>query len=138
MLEEGQKSPANVGNELALARTVFALDRTLLAWIRTSLSLIGFGFALVKFIDSVLAQNKLGVPPGLALSPKVLGFTMMLFGLFCLCGGTFDYWLSIKKMRKLSLEIPSWSTCSLLAIFLAIFTLVFLICLIVEVKTIAN
>ena len=36
---------------MACGRSVMALERTLMAWIRTSLSLIGFGFAIFKFLQ---------------------------------------------------------------------------------------
>ena len=42
---------------MAWGRSVMALERTLMAWIRTSLSLIGFGFAIFKFLQ-VMQQGR--------------------------------------------------------------------------------
>jgi len=38
---------------MAWGRSVMALERTLMARIRTSLSLIGFGFAIFKFLQAM-------------------------------------------------------------------------------------
>jgi len=44
-------SPANTQTHLAWLRTRMALETTLAAWVRTATSLIGFGFAIVQFLE---------------------------------------------------------------------------------------
>ena len=45
--------------ELAWGRSIMALERTLMAWIRTSLSLIGFGFAMFKFLQVMCTGGRI-------------------------------------------------------------------------------
>ena len=40
-------------SHFAWLRTRLALERTMMAWARTAVSLIGFGFAIVQFLDTV-------------------------------------------------------------------------------------
>lgn len=137
--ESGQnqvQSQGQVSNDLALARTVLALDRTLLAWFRTSLSLIGFGFALIKFMALMLSENKISLISTPFLSPRAMGFTMMLLGLGCLIGGIVDHRLSVKKMRKLNLTITYWSTSTLMASLLAAFALLLILSLGLEIAVV--
>lgn len=139
--EAGQnqvQSQGQVANDLALARTVLALDRTLLSWFRTSLSLIGFGFALIKFMALMLSDNKISLISTPFLSPRAMGFTMMLLGLGCLIGGIVDHRLSVQKMRKLNLTITYWSTSTLMASLLAAFALILILSLGLEIAVVHN
>ena len=46
-------------DHFAWLRTRLAVERTMMAYMRTSVSLIGFGFAIFQFVDSL--QNESGV-----------------------------------------------------------------------------
>ena len=50
-VEQTNASPAKTQTHLAWLRTRMALQTTLAAWVRTATSLIGFGFAIVQFLD---------------------------------------------------------------------------------------
>ena len=39
-------------SHFAWLRTRLALERTVMAWLRTAVSLIGFGFAIVQFLNT--------------------------------------------------------------------------------------
>lgn len=85
-------------SELAAIRTLLALDRTLLAWVRTSVSLIGFGFALARFVHHFVDQGFLkGVQPDNA---RHLGICIMVLGIIGLLGGTYEYLRSMKTLKK--------------------------------------
>lgn len=132
------QTQAPLANDLAVARTILALDRTLLSWFRTSLSLIGFGFALIKFMALMLSDNKIALVNTPFLSPRAMGFTMMILGLGCLIGGIIDHRLSIKKMRKLNLVISYWSTSTFMASLLAAFALILILSLGLEIAIAHN
>jgi putative membrane protein len=69
---------------MAFQRTRLAEDRTLMAVIRTSLSLIGFGFTIFQFFQSLREQDfitKAAAPRRFGLSLVGLGVTMLILGI---------------------------------------------------------
>jgi len=43
--------------DLAAQRTVMAAARSMMAWVRTGLSLIGFGFTIYRFLESLTEEG---------------------------------------------------------------------------------
>jgi putative membrane protein len=69
---------------MAFQRTRLAEDRTLMAVIRTSLSLIGFGFTIFQFFQSLREQDfisKAAAPRRFGMSLVGLGVLMLLLGI---------------------------------------------------------
>ena len=91
----------------AALRTRLASERTMMAAIRTSLSLIGFGFTIVTFFETV--RKATGGEP--RSSPRRLGLTLVSLGIFVMVAFATQHWLFIRKLRKESdLHFPwSWS-----------------------------
>lgn len=73
--------------ELAYQRNRFAADRTLMAIMRTSLSMIGFGFTIFSFFNSVAARETIGhivpdrAPGHFGLALVVLGVVLLVAGI---------------------------------------------------------
>ncbi len=122
----GQSSDPQIQLELAITRTLAALDRTLLAWIRTSLTLIGFGFTLAKFVHSLIAAGSLHLAD--SKYPRELGITLMVLGITGLLAGAFDYWRSVKQLRN-TLPISYWSTTLIVSLILAVVSIMVMVSL---------
>jgi putative membrane protein len=80
-----------------------ALERTLMAWIRTSLSLIGFGFAIFKFIQ--IMQHE-GTP---VHAPRNLGLFFILLGMGLLIIAIIQFQVAMGKIRQFSGKKPQFS-----------------------------
>jgi putative membrane protein len=90
-MSEPEPKPADV---LAYERTRMAADRTLMGWIRTALSMIGFGFTIYKFLESVqhtaIASRR---------SPENVGLTLIGIGVFALTIACVQHWKYVKNLR---------------------------------------
>jgi putative membrane protein len=91
--------------ELAWGRSVMALERTLMAWIRTSLSLIGFGFAMFKFLQ-VMQHEGTSVRAG---SARNLGLFFILLGMSLLVLAIIQFQKAMTKIRQFSGRKPQFS-----------------------------
>jgi uncharacterized membrane protein YidH (DUF202 family) len=92
----------------AALRTRMASERTLMAAIRTSLSLIGFGFTIYKFFESLRQAMGDGGPVRVH-SPRRLGLTLVSLGVFVMIAFAIQHWLFLKKLQKES-DLPfPWS-----------------------------
>lgn len=87
MLAAQRTDMAAQRTELAYQRNRFAADRTLMAIMRTSLSMIGFGFTIFSFFNSVATQEAIGhivpdrAPGRFGLALVVLGVLLLLAGI---------------------------------------------------------
>lgn len=78
-------------------RTRLAVERTMLAWLRTSVSLIGFGFAIVQFLE------RFGQLPGVQPAahpdaPRYLGLALIGCGVLTLMVSLWQYWWTIRYL----------------------------------------
>jgi putative membrane protein len=84
---------------LATERTRMAADRTLMGWIRTALSMIGFGFTIFKFLESIqsreLASRTLGQD-----SPRTAGITLIGIGIFSLVIACIQHMNYVKRLKS--------------------------------------
>jgi putative membrane protein len=88
---------------MAWGRSVMALERTLMAWIRTSLSLIGFGFAIFKFLQIMQRE-------GTAVrAPRNLGLFFILLGMGLLIIAIIQFQKAMAKVRQFSGKKPQFS-----------------------------
>ena len=86
-----------VADILAYERTRMAADRTLMGWIRTALSMIGFGFTIYKFMQSMQSiENSRLVSKQ---SPETVGLTLIGIGVFSLTIACLQHWKYIKNLR---------------------------------------
>src|SRR5262245_47720068 len=71
-------------------RTRLSLERTMMAWVRTSVALIGFGVALVQFLERLHSTE--GVDPALQPeAPRYLGLAMIAAGVLVLLVSIWQY-----------------------------------------------
>src|SRR5947208_9590811 len=68
-------------DHFAWLRTRLALERTIMAWLRTAVALIGFGFAIVQYLNRL--QQTPGARPGyLPTAPEYLGLALISYAVF--------------------------------------------------------
>ena len=82
---------------LALDRTRMAAERTLMGWIRTSLSMIGFGFTIYKFLQTIQQQST--VPVLRPNAPRNVGLVLVGIGTFAVIIACVQHWQYVKKLR---------------------------------------
>jgi len=88
---------ATAADHFAWVRTRLALERTIMSWLRTSVALIGFGFAIVQYLQH------LGQAPGartayLPEAPRYLGLALISCGILALFVSIWQYWWSIRYL----------------------------------------
>jgi putative membrane protein len=82
--------------DLAVDRTILSAGRNLLAWVRTSISLIGLGFTIYKFLQSL---HEKGMAPGIRPSgPRNIALLLIGLGTFPLILIIIDYWQIARKL----------------------------------------
>ena len=84
-------------DHFAWVRTRLALERTIMAWLRTAVALIGFGFAIVQYLEHLEAT------PGargayLPHAPRYLGLALISCGILALLVSIWQYWWSIRYL----------------------------------------
>ena len=86
--------PALSNTDLAFERTVLAYERTLMAWVRTAVSMISFGFTIYKFFNELKGEDQR------IFTPRIVGMTMILFGLLSLLLAQVQHSTAIRKLRR--------------------------------------
>ena len=77
-------------SHFAWLRTRLALERTMMAWARTAVALIGFGFAIVQFLDTM--QELPGASPArFPDAPRYLGLALIGCGVAALVISLWEY-----------------------------------------------
>jgi putative membrane protein len=71
-------------------RTRLSLERTLMSWMRTATALIGFGFAIVQYLDR-LQQVPGASPVYLPQAPQYLGLALIAAGVLGLLLSIWQY-----------------------------------------------
>jgi putative membrane protein len=84
-------------SHFAWVRTRMSLERTMMSWLRTAVALIGFGFALVQYL------NHLQQIPGarsayLPTAPEFLGLALISCGILALVISIWQYWWTVRYM----------------------------------------
>ena len=93
------ETPPKLADALAIERTRMAADRTLMGWIRTALSMIGFGFTIFKFLESI--QSKEWATQTMRQhSPRAVGLILVSLGVFSLVIACLQHWKYIKKLQS--------------------------------------
>ena len=81
---------ATAADHFAWLRTRLALERTIMAWLRTAVALIGFGFAIVQYLNH-LQQTPGGRPSYLPTAPEYLGLALISCGVLALLISIWQY-----------------------------------------------
>ena len=88
---------ATAADHFAWVRTRLALERTMMAWQRTAVALIGFGFAIVQYLNH-LQPIPGGRPPYLPTAPEYLGLALISCGILALLVSIWQYWWGIRYL----------------------------------------
>ena len=115
----------------AAFRTRFGSERTLMAAVRTSLSLIGFGFTIYKFFESLRATTG-DTGPIRVNSPRRLGMALVSLGVFLLIAAACQHWLFLKELKKETDRHFTWSLSLTTAVLLALIGVVVFVTILVR------
>jgi len=96
---------ASLRTSLSIQRTRMAAERTLMASLRTSLSLIGFGFTIFSFFQSLASRVASPVlPPVTGFSslraPARFGLALVFVGVVVLILGATHQYMYMKQLRS--------------------------------------
>ena len=78
-------------------RTRLSLERTMMSWQRTAVALIGFGFAIVQYLQH-LQQLPGARTAYLPHAPRYLGLALILCGILALVISIWQYWWGIRYL----------------------------------------
>src|SRR5215510_14695970 len=81
---------ATASDHFAWLRTRLALERTIMAWLRTAVALIGFGFAIVQYLEH-LEQTPGARTAYLPEAPRYLGLALIACGILALLISIWQY-----------------------------------------------
>ena len=91
------RSEGDRSDHFAWVRTRLALERTIMSWLRTAVALIGFGFAIVQYINH-LQQIRGARPAYLPTAPEYLGLALISCGILALVISIWQYRWSIRYL----------------------------------------
>jgi putative membrane protein len=78
-------------------RTRLSVERTMMSWLRTAVALIGFGFAIVQYLNR-LQPIPGGRPAYLPTAPEYLGLALISCGILALLVSIWQYWWGIRYL----------------------------------------
>ena len=81
---------ASASDHFAWIRTRLALERTIMSWLRTAVALIGFGFAIVQYLNH-LQQAPGARAADFPTAPKYLGLALISCGVLALVISIWQY-----------------------------------------------
>jgi putative membrane protein len=84
-------------SHFAWVRTRLSLERTMMSWQRTAVALIGFGFAIVQYLEH-LQQFPGARPAYLPEAPRYLGLALIACGILALAISLWQYSWSIRYL----------------------------------------
>src|ERR1700730_1944628 len=84
-------------SHFAWVRTRLALERTIMSWLRTAVALIGFGFAIVQYLEH-LQQFPGARSAYLPEAPRYLGLALISCGILALLVSIWQYWWGIRYL----------------------------------------
>jgi putative membrane protein len=88
---------ATAADHFAWVRTRLALERTIMSWLRTAVALIGFGFAIVQYLEH-LQQFPGARSAYLPEAPRYLGLALISCGILALLVSIWQYWWGIRYL----------------------------------------
>jgi inner membrane protein YidH len=88
---------ATASDHFAWLRTRLSVERTMMAWLRTATALIGFGFAIVQYLERL--QHAPGTRPAyLPDAPQFLGLALITCGILALLISIWQYRWGIRYL----------------------------------------
>jgi putative membrane protein len=78
-------------------RTRLSVERTMMSWQRTATALIGFGFAIVQYLNH-LQQTPGARPAYLPTAPEYLGLALISCGILALVISLWQYWWTVRYL----------------------------------------
>ena len=88
---------ATTSDHFAWLRTRLALERTIMAWVRTAVALIGFGFAIVQYLEH-LEETPGARAAYLPHAPRYLGLALIACGILALVISIWQYFWTVRYM----------------------------------------
>jgi len=88
---------ATTSDHFAWLRTRLALERTIMAWVRTAVALIGFGFAIVQYLEH-LEETPGAHAAYLPHAPRYLGLALISCGILALVISIWQYRWGIRYL----------------------------------------
>ena len=88
---------ATTSDHFAWLRTRLALERTIMAWLRTAVALIGFGFAIVQYLEH-LEETPGAHAAYLPHAPRYLGLALISCGILALVISIWQYRWGIRYL----------------------------------------
>ena len=88
---------ATASDHFAWIRTRLSLERTMMSWQRTAVALIGFGFAIVQYLEH-LEQTPEARAAYLPHAPRYLGLALMACGILALVISIWQYSWAIRYL----------------------------------------
>lgn len=89
---------ATADSHFSWLRTRLNLENTMMAWLRTSVSLIGFGFAIVQFLDRLRQSSDPSI--GHPRAPEYLGMALIGCGVVSTLIAIWQYRWMIRYLRS--------------------------------------
>src|SRR5215471_13174725 len=84
-------------SHFAWVRTRLSLERTMMSWLRTAVALIGFGFAIVQYLEH-LEETPGARAAYLPHAPRYLGLALISCGILALLVSIWQYWWGIRYL----------------------------------------
>ena len=88
---------ATADSHFGWIRTRLSVERTMMSWLRTAVALIGFGFAIVQYLNR-LQPIPGGRPAYLPTAPEYLGLALISCGILALLISIWQYWWGIRYL----------------------------------------
>jgi putative membrane protein len=84
-------------SHFAWVRTRLSLERTMMSWLRTAVALIGFGFAIVQYLEH-LEETPGARAAYLPHAPRYLGLALIACGILALVISIWQYFWTVRYM----------------------------------------
>jgi putative membrane protein len=84
-------------SHFAWVRTRLSVERTMMSWLRTATALIGFGFAIVQYLNH-LQQIPADRPAYLPTAPEYLGLALISCGVLALLISLWQYFWTLRYL----------------------------------------
>ena len=84
-------------SHFAWVRTRLSVERTMMSWQRTAVALIGFGFAIVQYLNH-LQQTPAARPAYLPTAPEYLGLALISCGVLALLISLWQYFWTLRYL----------------------------------------
>ncbi|MGH7045070.1 MAG: YidH family protein [Stellaceae bacterium] len=89
---------ATADSHFSWIRTRLSVERTMMSWQRTAVALIGFGFAIVQYLEH-LQQIPGARSAYLPHAPQYLGLALISCGILALVISLWQYWWTVRYLR---------------------------------------